>query len=241
MSIYREVKRIEEVVTATSLAGQDVNLIKVDGTAVSVEDGNITAGTQRVCIADNDTNLTAIKADLDELYACIDHVNKHVEVDTNAINGVITSVNVGTLDDGVQRVCIADNDTNIQSMQIIQQNLIDRYSNSQVNQYSGVALQTLNGVDIEHNAGVLSDGVMRVCIADDDTNLGKLGACIDTGNNRVEVDVNAVGGTEIAVNSGILGGGVQRVCIADDDTNLLQLVTILTDVWDSTAHALRTV
>lgn len=55
-------------------------------------------------------------AALTELNQCFDAVNHHVEVDTNAINGVTMSVNSGVNGTGVQRVCIADDDVNLSAL-----------------------------------------------------------------------------------------------------------------------------
>ena len=66
-------------------------------------------GTARVCIASDDINLK-------KLSDCVDNVNHHLEVDTNAINGVTMAVNSGNNSAGVQRVCLATDDVNISVM-----------------------------------------------------------------------------------------------------------------------------
>lgn len=86
--------------------------VGIPNAAVATDSGSANTGCLRVVIADDDTNMK-------ELYDCIDHVNKHVEVDTNAINGTAMAVNNGVLSAGVQRVCIANNDHISTSLQVL--------------------------------------------------------------------------------------------------------------------------
>lgn len=110
------------------LQRQDFSLTQGKHVFVATGSGNISAdptytnpggsedlahGCPRVCIATDDVNLSSINTWTGVLAACVDQVNDHIEVDTNAINGVTMAVNSGNNSAGVQRVCIATDDINL--------------------------------------------------------------------------------------------------------------------------------
>lgn len=164
---------ITGAVTATQSGTYNVNLTQAQANPITLNTGIKAAGTIRMCIADDDTNLKKLSdsvktfseltenyaynsnkgivisgvrnddaatelcggdlihcpiattnkgavhishAALTELNQCFDAVNHHVEVDTNAINGVTMAVNQGVNGSGVQRVCIADDDVNLSAL-----------------------------------------------------------------------------------------------------------------------------
>jgi ABC-type molybdate transport system ATPase subunit len=100
--------------------GMNVNIRGIQNAGgagdIAVASGNITQGTQRMCIATDDVNLASITASMTNLNECIDDTNHHVEVDTNAINGVTMAVDAGNNSTGVQRVCISTDDVNLASI-----------------------------------------------------------------------------------------------------------------------------
>lgn len=203
-----------------------------DGPNYQSGGGDVLTLTQRVVIANDDTNMSAVKTDLDEVYACIDHTNKHVEVDTNAINGVTMDVNAGNNSAGTQRVCISTDDVNLASIKTTMDHLnvcIDTEITTVLTDQT-----TIQGSIVSTNAGTLDFGTQRVCIATDDANLAAINTntteiynCIDHVNKHVEVDTNAINGVTMAVNSGNNGNGVQRVCIANDDANISYLTNTI--------------
>jgi hypothetical protein len=121
MSNYKKlesaVDHLEDMVDSLSLTGGIVvDVTKINTQAITANSGNLAAGTQRVCIATNDVNMAAINANSLVLSNCVDQINNHVEVDTNAINGVTIDVNAGNNSAGTQRMCIATDDVNIAAM-----------------------------------------------------------------------------------------------------------------------------
>lgn len=222
------------------------NLKTVNDTTVETNAGNLSAGCQRVCIASDDVNLS-------EVYQCIDHVNHHLGVDLNAFNGVTSATNQGFLSNGTLRVAIATDDINIANM-----NTEITKIGTTVDEATDcvhIDLKTLKGVSLEHNQGYLSNGVPRVCIAQDDINVARLTSNSSGDVNAFNVNLRGIrfGGGDVDISSanGNVTSGTIRVCVADNDTNITtlptisadiaQLLVILNDVWDSTAHALRTV
>lgn len=83
-----------------------------------------------------------------------------------------------------------------------------------------VDLKTINDTAVETNAGNLSAGCPRVCIASDDVNLSEVYQCVDHANHQLQCNINALGGNMTATNQGYLSNGTSRVCIATDDINI---------------------
>lgn len=115
-----------------------------------------------------------------------------------------------------------------------------------------VDLQGLGGTNISRGDGNNDGGCPRVTIARDDYNIKQLIANSSGYMNAFLVAIRGIhlgGGEEdIAVATGNVTAGTMRVCIADNDTNLSNIAShlthidvILTDCWDSGAHALRTI
>lgn len=222
------------------------DLKTLNDTTIATNSGNLDAGVQRVCIASDDVNLS-------EVYQCIDHVNKHVEIDLNAFNGNMSATNQGFLSNGTLRTCIATDDINIANMNTEITKIgttVDEATDT-----IHIDLKTLKGVTLENNQGYLSNGVPRVCIAQDDINVARLTGNSSGDLNAFNVNLRGIrfGGGDVDISSanGNVTSGTIRVCVADNDTNITtlptisadiaQLLVILNDVWDSTAHALRTV
>lgn len=104
------------------------------------------------------------------------------------------------------------------------------------------------GTAIDTNSGNKSNGSQRICIASDDVLLSRIAGSYDGNSNLVQCNLRAINDSGVSKNSGIKDDGCQRIVIATDDVNISvmssdisTIANILNDVWDSTAHALRTV
>lgn len=82
-----------------------------------------------------------------------------------------------------------------------------------------VDLKTLNDTTIETNAGNVTAGCPRVCIATDDINLSTLAGTVNMAG-LIATDMTSVNGTNTATNAGNVNDGSQRICIATDDVNI---------------------
>lgn len=89
------------------------------------------AGTQDVNVTN--VSIPVTNPGLTELYNSFDTVNHHLEVDTNAINGVAMSVDSGNKGTGVQRVCIATDDINLAAINLNCETLSSTVVSNQVN------------------------------------------------------------------------------------------------------------
>jgi|ERR1044071_8670658 hypothetical protein len=198
------------------------------------------------------SDLTSIASQTLVLSDCVTSGNK-IKTNFRELNDHVISSNSGNLEDGTLRVCIADNDTNLTAIKVASEQIA---STINMAGFQAVDIATINGTVVQEGAGSVGSGVQRVAIANDDTNL----SAINTNVNNIvplvtawnsgyvpAVNVNLLGvqfgagANPIAVSNGNLNTATLRVCIADDDTNLAHINAILSDVWDSTAHALRTV
>lgn len=105
-----------EIITKLEILNSSAQHVVIDSfydNTVSLNLGDVDTGTQRVCIADNDTNLVAINSKLDTIVAS-GGVASHVVVDS--LNNNTINLNSGNIDTGTQRVCIATNDVNLSNM-----------------------------------------------------------------------------------------------------------------------------
>lgn len=224
------------------------NLKTVNDTTVATNSGNLSAGCQRVCIASDDVNLS-------EVYSCIDHVNKHVETDVNCFNGVTTAVNQGFLSNGTLRVAIATDDINIANMntEITKLGTVVDEATDCVH----IDLKTIKGITLENNQGYLSNGVPRVCIAQDDINVARLTGNTSGDMNAFNVNLRGIrfgaGDVDITSANGNVNSGTIRVTVADNDTNLAainstlttisttltNIYTILNDIWNDGSNYIR--
>jgi len=206
-------------------------------------------GTDLTSIATNTSNTAANTLVLSD---CVTSGNK-IKTNFRELNDHVISANSGNLEDGTLRVCIASNDVNLEAIKVASEQVA-----STVNMagFQAVDIATINGTVVQEGAGILGSGVQRVAIANDDTNL----SAINTNVNNIvplvtawnsgyvpAINVNLLGvqfgagANPISVANGNVTTATLRVTIADDDTNLAHINAILSDVWDSTAHALRTV
>lgn len=121
----------------------EVDITHLDGNAIALNSGNLSAGVQRICIATNDVNISnlssTVKTSAVTIYAAGDKIN--------AISGILNSNSVSLSGNQGEYLPIA----------------VDGTGKILCN------LKVLDGVPIERNSGVLGNGVQRVCIASDDT------------------------------------------------------------------------
>lgn len=226
-----------------------VDIKTINDTTIESGSGNLSAGVQRVCIASDDVNLS-------EVYSCIDHVNHHVEVDLNAFNGVTSATNQGFLSNGTLRVAIATDDINIANMntEITKIGTVVDEATDCVH----IDLKTLKGITLENNQGYLSNGVPRVCIAQDDINVARLTGNSSGDMNAFNVNLRGIrfgaGDVDITSANGNVTSGTIRVTVADNDTNLAainsnivtlnttltNIYTILNDIWNDGSNYIRT-
>lgn len=89
--------------------------VAVTNTALTNLNACIDTDNDTVAIEVSNTSLAVTNAALTELNNCFDEVNHHLEVDVNAFNGVAITTNVGSMTDGTQRVCIAQDDLSLAS------------------------------------------------------------------------------------------------------------------------------
>jgi hypothetical protein len=103
-----QVKLAAGVAVIGSLAAnQSVNVAQVAGTATSVNNGTVDAGTQRVTLASNSTGQVTLAAGA----ATIGALTANQSVNVAQINGVTATMGNGVSGTGVQRVTIASDST----------------------------------------------------------------------------------------------------------------------------------
>ena len=157
--------KLEAAATATDVIGTvkisatnntvQNKLTHIGTTAVSASSGNKDDGTQRVVIADNDTNLSAIKT-------AVELIDDAVATDKIAIAGRTTIANPLTA-------------TAL---------LVDSAGHLQVDVLSST-LNSIGGSSVSVNSGNKNDGTQRVVIATDDVNISNLSSVVKTANAAI--------------------------------------------------------
>ena len=180
----------------------------VRGTLVDQNSGTLSNGTQRVCIATDDVNLSSINTNASTLAGAI--TSSKIQSNVAQINGVAPSMGSGVNGTGVQRTTIATDDNVSTTLTTIASST--NFADSGAHEYqAGV---TVGGVIL----AVANEA--HVDLGTTDTNFSGVG--VDH-QGSVYTDIYKINDTNIAVNSGNLSGGVQRVCIASNDVNLSAL------------------
>jgi len=230
----------------------------IAGTDVDSNSGNKSAATQRIVIADDDTNLSAIKTAVEILDNAIDGTEMRCDIiaslpaGTNAIgklsanSGVdigdvdVTSLpltfNSGNKDGTCQRVVVATDDINISAIKASLDNIDNSVDGNYLNVNANIA-----GTDVDSNSGNKSAATQRIVIADDDVNISAIKASLDNIDNAVDgnyLNINQnIAGTDVDSNSGNKSAATQRIVIATDDINLSAIknaVEILDNAIDGT-------
>ena len=122
-------------------------------------------------------------------------INGLIKTRLDAIHSASIETNVGNNSDGVQRICISNDDTNLNPINTNLSNLNDTIGTD------GSAIPSKSIQIAGYNSG----------------NLQTLAVDSD---GRLFIDLENINGSTVATNSGSLSNGVQRVCIADNDVNM---------------------
>lgn len=85
----------------------------LNGFAIDAGAGNLSAGTQRICIASDDNLTGTIAIQTGRVAGCVDLGNNLLNVDNSMVSGTAISVNSGNKDAGCQRVVVATDDINL--------------------------------------------------------------------------------------------------------------------------------
>jgi hypothetical protein len=176
-----------------------VNVSKVAGNVTATGAGDTTSGTLRVAIADDDTNLTAIKVAVEK----IDDVQAAI-----AAEGAVPTKGMQMLlDDGADGQFVqGDTSGNLKTT-------LQTALPAGTNEIGGVNQTKVAGTAVSVNSGVLDAGTQRVAIATDDVNL----SAIKTAAEKID-DIQDV----IVAEGGVATKGVQ-ICLDDGvDTQFAQ-------------------
>ena len=226
----------------------------ISGTDVDSNSGNKSAATQRVVIATDDVNLSAIKSSLDSIDNCVDSNELQVDIVASALpSGASTaslqggglpsalssdnlkvslkeSIAVGVTNTTLTNLnnCIGTNELQVDIVASLPtgSNAIGKLSAN-----SGVDIGDVDvtSLPLTFNSGNKDATCQRVVIATDDVNLSAIKSSLDNIDNAVDgnyLNVNAnISGTDVDSNSGNKSAATQRVVIADDDTNLSAIKT----------------
>src|SRR6478736_1650785 len=199
---------------------------------------------------DMNGHLSNIEDGILTLDGCINSGNK-LKVNLCELNDAGISRNSGDLEDGTPRMCIASNDVNISAVKSNTDNMstvltnlnacLDTFRNKVT-----VDLSKINTNTISVDAGVNDAGVIRVAVADNDTNLSLINTYINALNTLVQawnsgyvpaVNVNlrgiqyGAGANPISVGAGASDNATIRMTIANDDTNLSAMKTKIDSIY----------
>lgn len=130
-------------------------LTHINTTSVDANSGNASDGTQRVVIASDDTNLSAIKT-------AVELIDNAVATDKIAIAGRTT---IGT---PATATAI----------------LVDGFGHLQVDVLTST-LTNIGSTSVAVNSGNKDDGTQRVVIATDDVNISSLSSVVETANSSI--------------------------------------------------------
>ena len=151
--------------------------VSITGTpAVTVSSGSVNATCSGTVAVSNfpatqpvSGTVAVTNTALTNLDLCFDNVNHHVEVDTNAINGVQTAVGSGNLSTGVQRICIATDDVNLSA---IKTNTTSTYIANGTNTLNASVDRGNLGLTVEYGVGkfnpLVCNNTQRLLVADTD-------------------------------------------------------------------------
>ena len=137
-----------------------VNMVKIAGTAPSMDSGNVDSGVLRVTVATDDVNLSAIKAAVEKIDDLQDATVAEGAVPTK---GIQISLDNGTTTTFAQ--CDANG-----SLKTTLQTALP----AGTNEIGGVNQTKVAGTAVSVNSGVLDAGTQRVAIATDDVNLSAI-------------------------------------------------------------------
>jgi len=190
-------------------SGVDIGDVDVTSLPLTFNSGNKDGTCQRVVVATDDINISAIKASLDNIDNAVD--GNYLNVNAN-IAGTDVDSNSGNKSAATQRIVIADDDVNISAIKAS----LDNIDNAVDGNYLNIN-QNIAGTDVDSNSGNKSAASQRVVIATDDVNLSAiktavelLDDCIGTDNSTGPAKCISIGGTNL------LGGAIQEIACDGD-------------------------
>ena len=190
-------------------SGVDIGDVDVLTLPLTFNSGNKDATCQRVVVATDDVNISAIKSSLDNIDNAVD--GNYLNVNAN-IAGTDVDANSGNKSAATQRVVIADDDTNLSAIKTSLDNLDNAVDGNYLNVNQNIA-----GTDVDSNSGNKSAATQRVVIADDDTNLSAIKTSVELLDDAIGTDGSAgpakcisIGGTNP------LGGAIQEIAVDGD-------------------------
>lgn len=226
--LEQSVEHLEDVASSLSLSGGIVvDVAKINSVATASNSGVLSGGTQRVCIATNDVNMSAINTNINTINTSIGNMETDLDalattvaggfstVNVAAINGSAAVDNSGVVGVGVQRMCIATDDINSAAINTATANISTKTDL------------------IEADTDAINSNLVFI------TN------CVNS-TNALKTNLYQINDVAISASSGNVGTGVQRVCIASDDVNIAamktkidDIYTILNDVYNAGAGTLN--
>ncbi len=190
-------------------SGVDIGDVDVTSLPLTFNSGNKDATCQRIVIATDDVNLSAIKSSLDNIDNSVD--GNYLNINQN-IAGTDVDSNSGNKSAATQRVVIADDDVNVSAIKTSLQAIDNAVDGNYLNINQNIA-----GTDVDANSGNKSAATQRVVIADDDVNLSAiktavelLDDCIGTDNSTGPSKCISIGATNL------LGGAIQEIACDGD-------------------------
>lgn len=192
MSIYNVLQDIKENTDSLGDGSLDANITQLNGATIAVNSGVLSGGVQRVCIATDDINIKKLgDSSFNDTASSTQLIRASVRLyDGVGSEYVPAHSGAGNTSNQTQRVCIADNDTNLLKLS----NCVDT-----VNTRLEIDLNGINGTATAVSSGVLTNGCQRMSIATDDLNMVALRKMIDPRLINAGRKVYG-GGTTVAAN-----------------------------------------
>lgn len=158
------------------------DITTVNGTAVETNAGNVSDGTQRIAIATDDVNLATINQSTSDLALSLNGLYQ-VATNLRAIDDNPVMHGNGGNNSGCQRVTIATDDYNISQLVTNSSGYFPAFHVNLRGIHNGAEDKT-----IAVQAGNVTDGTPRFCIATDDVNM----AAINTNLTNIYTILNDV-------------------------------------------------
>lgn len=215
---------IQQVGTATVTTTLPTSVDSIAGTATSVNNGTVDAGTQRITLASNSTGQVALAAGA----ATIGALTANQSVNTAQVSGTATSVNNGTVDAGTMRVTLASNSTGQVALAAGAATIGALTANQSVNAAQIAGTNTVTG----GVAGLLAVGgnvANAVAATANPVPVGGIftttPATLTTGQTatmqftaaqNLKHDLTTIAGSAVVTGTGASGAGIPRVTVSND-------------------------
>lgn len=236
---------VSATVESLGMAGLKVDIYKVGTTAVAVNTGNASNGTQRVVLASDQPD---VGVDINQVttsafqgirvfqqnspsveVSIASSAMSGLQVNQDQINGIAVSVGAGTVDTGTQRMTLGSNDPAVAALEIMDD--WDESNRAAVNLIAGQ-------VGVQGAAGASTALTQRVAIATDAnavnitavTTSAYSGIRVYQQNspqvtvasntmNGLQVNVDQLNGVALSVGAGNVDTGTQRVTLASNQNS----------------------